>query len=146
MPSFRESSTVEWQSAQVMPIALSRSPSKKPVTPSTLFALRSASVAAGSFRFKVPACRSGSTALGTFCTSTLRPSFSAVFGLTPGPTPPFFSPAMASCRRVFAQKASLPKVSKRKISRPWSMRSEPCALIERRDSGVAVSTFAVVQL
>ena len=40
---------------------------------------------------------------------------SAWFGLMPGPTPPFFSPAIASCSRVLVQNASLPNVSERKI-------------------------------
>src|SRR6185437_7649928 len=43
----------------------------------------------------------------------------AVLGLTPGPTPPFFSPAMALCSwSASPQNASSPNVSKRKICRP----------------------------
>jgi len=34
---------------------------------------------------------------GSASASTLSPTDSAVFGDTPGPTPPFFSPAMALC-------------------------------------------------
>ena len=52
---------------------------------------------------------------------------SAVFGETPGPTPPFFSPAMALCNwSASPQKASLPNVSKRNVFLPSS--SIVCAL------------------
>lgn len=53
-----------------------------------------------------------SIAAGSVSASTLRSTDSAVFGETPGPTPPFFSPAMAlwSCN-ASPQNAPLPKVS-----------------------------------
>src|SRR2546426_4919098 len=67
--------------------------SKKPVTPTTAFSLRSAKVVAGSSRSTLPALSWSCSACGRASTSTLRPTDSAVFGLTPPPTPPCFSPA-----------------------------------------------------
>jgi len=73
MPWRSESSTVEWQSAQVMPTARRRLPSKKPE----------------SFRLMPRSWMSGRIAFGAFCRSTC-----ASFGLSPGPIPRFFSPAI----------------------------------------------------
>src|SRR5256886_14388833 len=93
--------------------------SKKPVTPTTAFSLRSAKVVAGSSRSTLPALSCSCSAGGRAPTSTLRPTDSAVFGLTPPPTPPCFSPAMAlwSCS-ASPQNASSPNVSNRKVWRP----------------------------
>ena len=68
---------------------------KKPVTPTTAFALSSSSVFAGSFRSTLLALIAAATGFGTASMSTFRPSSSAVLGLTPGPTPPTFSPSIA---------------------------------------------------
>jgi hypothetical protein len=63
---------------------------------------------------------------GIAVASTLRPSARAVLGLTPGPTPPFFAPAIAWWSRSCPpQNAWSPNVSKRKIRRP---RSKSCWL------------------
>src|SRR2546426_1541245 len=80
--------------------------SKKPVTPTTAFSLRSAKVVAGSSRSTLPALSWSCSACGRASTSTLRPTDSAVFGLTPPPTPPCFSPAMAlwSCSASHGEK------------------------------------------
>src|ERR1043165_2901037 len=48
IPLANATSTVEWQSAQVMPIETRLSPWKIPLTPTTEFVLRSAIVFAGS--------------------------------------------------------------------------------------------------
>ena len=54
-------------------------------------------------------------------TSTFSPTDNAVRGLTPAPTPPCLKPATAWCSlRVSPQKASSPKVSKRKVFLPCS--------------------------
>src|SRR6185436_19305209 len=54
-------------------------------------------------------------------TSTLRPTARAVFGLRPGPTPPFLAPAIAWLRcKVLPQKAWSPNVSNRKVCLPCS--------------------------
>jgi hypothetical protein len=51
IPGANESSTVEWQTAQVIPTELSvPSLLKKPLRPTTAFSLRRASVVAGSSR------------------------------------------------------------------------------------------------
>src|SRR3954466_5950439 len=122
MPGAKELSTVEWHSAHSMPTER-RVPleAKMPLTPTTEFSLSSARVTAGSSRFTLPALMAERTALGSLVTSTLRPTPSAVFGLTPGPTPPLALPARARLRcRVPPQKAWSPKVSNRKVRRPWS--------------------------
>ena len=103
MPGANESSTVEWQKAHWMPIDLTLpSGLAKAVTPTTAFSLSSAMVVAGSSRSTLPAASCFFNASGSASASTLRPTESAVLGETPGPTPPFFSPAMAlcSCKRV----------------------------------------------
>src|SRR6266508_3896387 len=84
----------------------------KAVTPTTAFSFSSAIVVAGSSRLTLPALICVFKASGSASASTLRPTDSAVFGETPGPTPPFFSPAMALCSwSASPQKASLPNVS-----------------------------------
>jgi hypothetical protein len=67
-----------------------------PVTPTTALSLRSASVVAGSFRSTVPALTPATTLAGSAWESTLSPTESAVFGLTPAPTPPWAEPSIAS--------------------------------------------------
>jgi hypothetical protein len=58
IPGANESSTVEWQRAQVMPIEVSEPPSSKmPLTPTTAFSLSSASVVAGLLRSTRPFLR-----------------------------------------------------------------------------------------
>ena len=113
MPGANELSTVEWQNAHWMPIDLTLpSGLAKAVTPTTAFSLSSAIVVAGSSRLTLPAAICFFKAAGSASASTLRPTDSAVFGETPGPTPPFFSPAMALCScSASPQKASLPNVS-----------------------------------
>ena len=65
---------------------------------------------------------------GSASASTFSPTASAVFGLTPGPTPPFLAPAIAWCScSASPQNASSPNVSKRKICRPCSKK----LLVER---------------
>ncbi len=82
------------------------------VTPTTALSLSSAMVVAGSFKSTLPALSCFCSAAGTASASTLRPTASAVFGDTPGPTPPCFPPAIALCSSSASpQNASLPKVS-----------------------------------
>src|SRR5713226_7646618 len=110
--------------------------SNRPVTPTTALSLSRASVVAGSSRFTLPALICFLSPSGKASASTLRPTESAVFGLTPPPTPPFFSPAMAWCScNASPQKASEPKVSKRKICLPSSIVRRACALIKRSLGG-----------
>ena len=96
MPGANESSTVEWQNAQVRPKVCGW-PSLPPngITPMTDFALISASVLAGSLRSIVLLASADSTGRGTMSTSSFRPTASAVAGLTPGPTPPKRAPPIA---------------------------------------------------
>src|SRR5262249_3820122 len=116
--------------------------SKKPVTPTTEFNLRSASVVAGSSRLTLPSLICCLRASGNASTSTSSPTASAVFGLTPLPTPPCFSPAMAVCSRSASpQNASLPSVSYRKICRPCS--SICCAWCPIRRSTLEVAAALV---
>lgn len=69
----------------------------------------------------LPALICATNAAGSAAASTFKPSARAVFGLTPSPTPPNFSPAIASCSRSLPpQKSSEPNVSKRKIRLPSS--------------------------
>jgi hypothetical protein len=123
MPGAKELSTVAWQMAHVMPMeVISPLWSKKPLTPTTALSRSKASVTAGSFRSTLPAlilfCRSR----GKAAASTFRPTARAVLGLTPGPTPPFCAPAIALWSWSSSpQKASSPKVSKRKIRLPCSI-------------------------
>src|SRR4051794_32239558 len=120
MPGANELLTVEWQTAQVRPIELSRPVRVKwPLTPTTALSLSRASVVFGELRSTLPALIALTTDFGSALASTLRPSFSAVAGLTPGPTPPFALPAIAlSSWSAPLQNASSPNVSKRKICRP----------------------------
>src|SRR5690348_1562129 len=123
MPAAKESSTVEWHNAQVMPTDFSCLPSFEnfACTPTTAFNFSSVSVVAGSSRSTLPCLMACTTAGGSASASTFRPTPSAVFGLTPAPTPPFLTPSIACCRRSCPlQNASSPKVSKRKICLPCS--------------------------
>ena len=108
----KESSTVEWQKAQVIPTLTSFSSSKIPLTPTTEWARNSAMVVSGFSRLTAPSWIDSERILGSFPTSTLSPSSSAFFGVRPGPTPPCFSPRIASWRRSWPpQKSSLPNES-----------------------------------
>src|SRR6188472_2185863 len=96
IPFANESSTVEWQRAQVVPMDVSWPPLlKKPLMPTTAFSFSRVNVTAGSSRFTLPALIAAAVFAGIAVASTLRPSARAVLGLTPGPTPPFLAPAIA---------------------------------------------------
>src|SRR3954464_5369421 len=96
MPGANELFTVEWQTAQVNPIDVIRPEEEKgPLTPTTALSLISASVVFGELRSTLPALIALTTDFGSALASTLRPSFSAVAGLTPGPTPPLALPSIA---------------------------------------------------
>ena len=69
--------------------------SKKPRTPTTAFSLSRAIVVAGSWRSAFPFAIASTTGAGSASASTFKPTASAAAGLTPGPTPPSFSPAIA---------------------------------------------------
>src|SRR5215204_4923549 len=102
-PAATESSTVEWQRAHVIPTDLSWGPETLPTKPTTALSLISSTVVAGLFKSRVTRKSGGSAAA-----STLRPTASAVAGLT--------DDWMTSCRRrVSVQNCSSPKVSNRKI-------------------------------
>ncbi len=117
IPGAKELSTCEWHSAHCAPSeTILPESSNFPVRPTTALSLSSASVVAGSSRFTLPAAICCLSAAGSASESTLRPTASAVLGLTPGPTPPFAAPAIALCScSVSPKKASDPNVSKRKI-------------------------------
>src|SRR3954451_14692343 len=138
MPLVNESSTVEWQTAQVMPTDVRRLPSPEtwPRTPTTALSLSSASVVAGSLRSTLPALIALTTDLGSLEDSTFSPTLSAVFGDTPPPTPPCLAPAIARLSwSTPVQKLSSPKVSWRKTCRPSS--SIRCAARSTERAGVA---------
>src|SRR3954453_20603546 len=127
MPGAKESSTVEWHRAHSMPTDF-RFPaeSKMPFTPTTEFSLRSARVTAGSSRGTLPAATASLMVVGRASASTLRPTARAVFGLTPGPTPPLALPAIAWFRcRVPPQKPWSPSVSSGNVCRPPLTTSSP---------------------
>src|SRR3954452_10618227 len=126
-PGATELLTVEWQTAQVRPTELIRPLWLKcGLTPTTALSLISASVVAGEFRSTLPAFRALSTDFGSALASTLSPTERAVFGLTPGPTPPWLLPAIAlSSWSAPLQNWLSPKSSKRKIWRPWLTRDAP---------------------
>ncbi len=56
MPFAKESSTVEWHSAHVMPTLVILSPSNTPFTPTTALARSSSSVVSGLSRLTAPSC------------------------------------------------------------------------------------------
>src|SRR3954468_9098585 len=88
--------TVEWHTAHVRPIEVNRPLLLRwGLTPTTALSLTSARVVAGESRSTLPAFSALSTESGRAFASTLRPTDSAVFGLTPGPTPPRRRPAIA---------------------------------------------------
>jgi hypothetical protein len=132
MPLANELSTVEWHTAHVrptersVPLAL-----KKPFTPTTALSLSSASVVLGLLRSTLPFLMAWTTARGSAAASTLRPTDSALFGLSPAPTPPSRDPSIALCScNALPQKAWSPKVSKRKTCLPW-LKSR-CSALEPR--------------
>src|SRR5688572_27426405 len=108
--------------------------SNLPVRPTTAFSLSRASVTAGSSRFTAPALIFAFSASGSASASTLSPTASAVFGLT-------FSIALWSCK-ASPKKASEPKVSKRKICLPSSIRRRAVALMWRSFFDSPRSSFA----
>src|SRR5690349_11853089 len=112
MPGANELSTVEWQSAQVMPTLVRvLLASTWPMTPTTAPSLSKVTVVAGSSRLTCPACSAAWTDAGSVSRSTLSPTESAVLGLT--------LLRITSCRRrVSVQKLSSPYVSKRKTVFP----------------------------
>jgi hypothetical protein len=85
----------------------------------------------------LPALIAATRSAGNASASTLRPRLSAIFGLTPGPTPPSFSPTIASCSRSLPpQKSSEPNVSKRNVRRPSSsMRCAFWLMVVSNDDG-----------
>src|SRR3954466_1850497 len=96
MPGATELFTVEWHTAHVRPIEVNRPVLLRwGLTPTTALSLTSATVVAGELRLTLPAFSALSTESGRAFASTLRPTDSAVFGLTPGPTPPRRRPAIA---------------------------------------------------
>src|SRR5262245_38631525 len=88
-----ESSTVEWQSAHWIPTDCNDPDElKKPVSPTTAFNLKSATVVAGSTRLSCPLLIWPMMLLGGASTSTFRPRPSAAVGVTPAPEPPMPPP------------------------------------------------------
>ena len=104
IPASNESSTVEWQSAQVMPTLVTCPASfTVPLRPTTAFSRNRVAVTLGSSRFTSPARSAAISSGGSASTSTLRPTFSAVAGETV---------AIASCmRKTPVHSCSSPKVS-----------------------------------
>ena len=120
IPEENESSTVEWHKAQLIPIDFIPLPSgvRKAFTPTTAFSFTNASVVAGSSRSTLPCFICSTKSAGSASASTFNPSANAFLGE---------SFATASCSlSVSPQKASLPKVSKRKVCLPSA--SICCAL------------------
>src|SRR5918995_1427177 len=88
-------------------------------TPTTAPARNSSSVVSGLSRLTPPSLSTSTSSFGTAPTSAFRPSCNACLGVSPGPTPPFFSPTIALCSWSWSpQNASLPNVSQRKIFLP----------------------------
>ena len=121
IPGANELSTVEWQSAQVIPTRVSVSVPSAPVvtvpwTPTTALSLSSATVVAGLVRLIVPSWIPWTTAAGRAVASTLRPTASAVVGST--------ALAMTVCIcRASVHCVSSPNVSKRKVCCPAATRA-----------------------
>ena len=113
MPLTKESSTVEWHSAHVMPIEVTLlSSSSTAFTPTTASARSNSRVVSGLSRLTPPSLSTSTSSFGTAPTSAFRPSCNACRGVSPGPTPPFFSPRIALCSWSWSpQNASLPNVS-----------------------------------
>src|SRR5688572_14969999 len=98
------------------------SSSSTALTPTTAPARNSSSVVSGLSRLTPPSLSTSTSSFGTAPTSAFRPSCNACLGVSPGPTPPFFSPTIALCSWSWSpQKASLPNVSQRKIFLPSAM-------------------------
>src|SRR5689334_12171106 len=118
MPVANELSTVEWQSAHVMPTLVRLLlASTLPITPTTAPSLSSVTVVAGLLRSTVLFCSPVFTAAGSASTSTLRPTDKAVAGLT--------ELRITSC--IFSesvQNDSSPYVSSRKIVRPDAVAAD----------------------
>src|SRR5205814_7243529 len=87
-PGINELSTVEWHTAQVIPI-LDKLPSlaKVPFKPTTEFNLNNSMVDLGSSSFISPDFIFATTSAGSASASTFKPTARAVCGLTPAPNP-----------------------------------------------------------
>jgi len=119
MPGAKESSTVEWHRAQVIPtrVSVSLPPmvSIVPLTPRTASSFSNATVVAGSVRLMLPSWMPATTAAGKASESTFRPTARAVVGSTVDTT---------SCmRRASVHLVSSPKVSNRKVCLPSATRA-----------------------
>src|SRR5512133_3468869 len=130
IPGAKELSTVEWQSAHVIPTRTSESRPlivcTCPARPTTELSLSRVTVVAGLVRSTLPATMASFTLCGSASASTLRPTESAVAGLT--------ALWMTSCMRsVSVQYFSSPYVSNRKMSFPAAT-----------SVGSSASTFASV--
>src|SRR6185312_2750814 len=116
MPLENESSTVEWQSAQVIPTFVNvslplASVVTVPWTPTTALSFSKATVVAGLVRLMVPSWIPCTTEAGSAVASTLRPTESAVVGST--------AVEMTVCIcNTSVHRLSSPKVSKRKVCWP----------------------------
>src|SRR5688572_23547348 len=98
------------------------SSSSTALTPTTAPARNNSSVVSGLSRLTPPSLSTSTSSFGTAPTSAFRPSCNACRGVSPGPTPPFFSPTIALCSWSWSpQNASLPNVSQRKIFLPSAM-------------------------
>ncbi len=83
----------------------------------------------------MPALSCFFSASGSASASTLRPTDSAVFGETPEPTPPFFSPAMAFCNCEIALVLTSPLRKKWMESAPSPTRQMISSRSNRRPGG-----------
>ncbi len=129
-PAVNESSTVEWQSAQVMPklvtwprsLTLAR-------TPTTAFSCRRATVTAGSSR-PWPALMAAMISAGKASTSTLRPRPSAATGGTVPITLCICRTSVHSCSspNVSSRKIFLPKRCSGRSSSRWRRALSPTEL------------------
>ena len=146
IPSLNELSTVEWQTAQVIPIDCNV-PSwlKFPFTPTTEFNFKRANVIAGSFKSIEWEMMPSRTSAGNASTSTFNPIPNAAAGLTPGPKPPLSSPAIALsiCSNPL-QKSSSPKVSKRNVSLPCAINDFFFSIPDCSSSAATCSVFLKV--
>ena len=145
MPGANESSTVEWQSAQVRPIDCMPPLGVAPTatTPTTAFSAEQRERVRRIVQIDAAAGeRADQRPAAAVAASTFSPTPSAAAGLTPGPTPPKRAPSIAWCSlSVSPQKCSSPKVSKRNVWRPrlnWS--SAASSIVSSNDRVVAWRT------
>jgi hypothetical protein len=139
IPGANELSTVEWQSAQVMPTRVSVSTPLTVVTvpfnPTTASSFNSAIVVAGLRRSIEPFWIPVTTAGGSASASTFNPTDNAVVGST----------AMATTSCIFSVSlhfASSPKVSKRKICRPCATMAAWLAVVSSSEDPPHAVTIA----